>query len=450
MGRLFGTDGVRGVAGTELDCTLAMNLGRAAAMVLTEAMHHRPRILIGTDTRVSADMLESALAAGFCSVGADVVLLGVVPTPAVAYLVQKYEADAGAVISASHNPMEYNGIKLFNNEGYKLSDALEEKIEAILLDGAAEPPQKSGDDIGRVSRCKDAAADYVRHLLGLVETDFSGLRIAVDCANGAASVTAPLLFAALGAECDILSANPSGTNINAGCGSTHLEQLQQFVMENHCDLGVAFDGDADRCLAVDETGAVIDGDKLIAIFANDMKQRGILPDNTAVVTVLSNLGFFRFAESNGIRVETTKVGDRYVLESMRAHGYAVGGEQSGHIIFLHDATTGDGELTAIRLVSALKNAGCKASELAAIMPTYPQVMLNVKVCADGKNRFSTDAEVCEAVKQAEAALAGDGRILVRASGTEPLIRVMVEGKNIDTIAQLAGSIADVVKTRMGA
>ncbi|MFT8887991.1 MAG: phosphoglucosamine mutase [Ethanoligenens sp.] len=450
MGRLFGTDGVRGVAGTELDCALAMNLGRAAALVLTEAMHHRPRILIGTDTRVSADMLESALAAGFCSVGADVLLLGVVPTPAVAYLVQKYEADAGAVISASHNPMEYNGIKLFNSEGYKLSDELEEKIEAILLDGATVPPQKDGDDIGRISHSKDAAADYIRHLLGLVETDFSGLRIAVDCANGAASVTAPLLFAALGAECDILSANPNGTNINDRCGSTHLEQLQQFVLKNHCDLGVAFDGDADRCLAVDETGSIIDGDKLIAIFSHDMKQRGILPENTAVVTVLSNLGFFRFAESNGIHVETTKVGDRYVLESMRAHGYAVGGEQSGHIIFLHDATTGDGQLTAIRLINALKNAGCKASELAAVMPTYPQVMVNVKVCADGKTRLSADTAVSAAVQKAEAALAGDGRVLVRASGTEPLIRVMVEGKDIHTIEKLAGSIADIVKIRMGA
>lgn len=450
MGRLFGTDGVRGVAGTELDCALAMNLGRAAAMVLTEAVQHRPRILIGTDTRVSADMLESALAAGFCSVGADVVLLGVVPTPAVAYLVQKYGADAGAVISASHNPMEYNGIKLFNSEGYKLSDALEEQIEAILLDGAAKPPVKTGNNIGRLSRSKEAAGDYVRHLLGLAETDFSGLRIAVDCANGAASVTAPLLFAALGAECDILSANPDGVNINDHCGSTHLDHLRRFVLENHCDLGVAFDGDADRCLAVDETGAVIDGDKLIAIFAHDMKRRGILPENTAVVTVLSNLGFFRFAETNGIHVETTKVGDRYVLEAMRQNGYAVGGEQSGHIIFLHDATTGDGELTAVRLICALKNAGCKASELASVMQTYPQVMVNVRVCSEGKVRLSGDTAIRAAVERAEEMLAGDGRVLVRASGTEPLVRVMVEGKDAAAIEKLAGGIADVVKTRMGA
>lgn len=450
MGRLFGTDGVRGVAGTELDCALATNIGRAAAMVLTEAVHRRPRILIGTDTRASADMLESALTAGICSVGADVTLLGVVPTPAVAYLVQKYEADAGVVISASHNPMEYNGIKLFSSDGYKLSDAMEEKIEAIVLDGAEQPPVKTGSGIGRLYRSKEAASDYVRHLIGLVPTDCSGLRIAVDCANGAASVTAPLLFAALGAECDILNASPDGANINRNCGSTHLKDLRKFVTENRCDLGVAFDGDADRCLAVDETGAVIDGDKLIAIFAHEMQKNGALPDNTAVVTVLSNLGFFRFAEEHGIHVETTRVGDRYVLESMRAHGYAVGGEQSGHIIFLHDATTGDGELTAIRLISALKNAGGKASELAAVMQTYPQVMVNVRVCTENKARLTGDTAVNDAVRNAENALAGDGRVLVRASGTEPLIRVMVEGKDINVIQKLADGIADVVKTRMEA
>lgn len=450
MGRLFGTDGVRGVAGTELDTSLALRIGAAAATVLTQAVNRRPRIVIGKDTRISSDMLESALAAGLCSVGADAVLLGVVPTPAVAYLVQQYDADAGVMISASHNPMEYNGIKLFNGEGYKLSDALEEQIEAILLDGAPALPARTGEGIGRLSHEQDAVADYVRHLMGLITTDLSGLRIAVDCANGSASVTAPLLFAGLGAECDILNANPDGTNINDACGSTHLDALRRFVVENQYDLGVAFDGDADRCLAVDETGETIDGDKLIAIFAHEMKRRGTLPGGAAVVTVLSNLGFFRFAEENGIRVETTRVGDRYVLEAMRAHGYAVGGEQSGHIIFLNDATTGDGELTAIRLVEALKSAGGTASQLASIMRTYPQVMVNVKVCAQGRERLKDDAEVAAAVEQAKSTLKDDGRVLVRASGTEPLVRVMVEGKDTAAIQALAERIAGVVKARMGA
>ncbi len=450
MGRLFGTDGVRGVAGTELDCALATNIGRAAAMVLTETVHRRPRIVIGTDTRASADMLESALTAGICSMGADVLQLGVIPTPAVAYLVKLYEADAGVVISASHNPMEYNGIKLFNGEGYKLSDALEEKIEAIVLDGAEEPPVKTGTDIGRRMRAKSAAADYIQHLIALIPTDCSGLRLAVDCANGAASVTAPLLFAKLDAECDILHAEPDGANINRACGSTHLEDLQAFVKKNHCDLGIAFDGDADRCLAVDETGEVIDGDHLIAIFARNMKKNGVLPENTAVVTVLSNLGFFRFAEKNGIRVAKTKVGDRYVLESMRANGYAVGGEQSGHIIFLHDATTGDGELTAIRLISILKEEGCKASELSAVMQTYPQVMVNVRAEAGMKKRLADDDAVKAAVRKAADTLGRDGRVLVRPSGTEPLIRVMVEGKDEAAIRRIADEIAGVLKARMKA
>lgn len=450
MSRLFGTDGVRGIANRELTCELAMKLGRAAAMVLTEATRHKPQIVIGMDTRISSEMLESALTAGLCSVGADAVRLGVVPTPAVAYLVKKYDADAGVMISASHNPVEYNGIKMFNAEGYKLSDRLEEAIEAIVLDGAKEPPAPTGGQVGRVTRARDAVRDYVAHVAGTVAEPLAGLRIAVDCANGSASATAPLLFARLGAECDIIHSNPDGTNINEGCGSTHIDSLRKFVTENGCDVGVAFDGDADRCLAVDETGEVIDGDKLIAIFAREMHRTGTLPHDTAVVTVLSNMGFFRFAQRSGIQVATTTVGDRYVLEEMRRHGYAIGGEQSGHIIFLHHATTGDGELTAVQLLAILHGSGKKTSELGRVMETYPQVMVNVKVPSPDRAALVEDARVRESVETARRELAGDGRVLLRPSGTEPLIRVMVEGRDTAMIRRLADRIARMVEERQAA
>lgn len=450
MSRLFGTDGVRGIANRELTCELAMQLGRAAAMVLTEATRHRPHVVIGMDTRISSEMLAAALTAGLCSVGADVVRLGVVPTPAVAYLVKKYEADAGVMISASHNPVEYNGIKIFNAEGYKLSDRLEEQIEAIVLDGAKEPPVPTGGQVGRVTAAKEAVRDYIAHVAGTVVEPLSGLRIAVDCANGSASATAPLLFARLGAECDIIHSNPDGTNINDSCGSTHIDSLRKFVTENDCDIGVAFDGDADRCLAVDETGEVLDGDKLIAIFAQEMHRTGTLPHETAVVTILSNMGFFRFAERSGIHVATTTVGDRYVLEEMRRNGYAIGGEQSGHIIFLHHATTGDGELTAVQLLAILHGSGKKASELGRVMETYPQVMVNVKVLSPSRAALLDDARVKESVEAARRELADDGRVLLRPSGTEPLIRVMVEGRDTAEIHRLADAIAHTVEERQTA
>jgi phosphoglucosamine mutase len=448
MGRLFGTDGVRGIANSELSCELAMNIGRAAAMVLTEVTHRRARIVIGKDTRISSDMLESALVAGICSVGADAVVLGVVPTPAVAYLVKKYAADAGIMISASHNPVEYNGIKIFNGEGYKLSDALEEKIEAIVLDKKELPPVKVGKNIGRVIREKKAVEDYTQHLIGTVRGHIKGLRIAVDCANGSASAIAPLLFSKLGAECEIINANPDGININAKCGSTYMPEISNFVKENECDIGVAFDGDADRCLAVDENGKLIDGDKLIAIFAHALKHKNLLAQDTAVVTVLSNIGFFRFADKYGINVATTNVGDRYVLENMLENGYVLGGEQSGHIIFLNHATTGDGELTAIQLISILNESGLTASKLSSVMASYPQVMVNIKADQDAKSRLDSDGEIAGAVKVAQAELADDGRVIVRASGTEPLIRVMIEGKDKEEIETLANHLADVIKERL--
>jgi phosphoglucosamine mutase len=449
MGRLFGTDGARGVANTELTCELAMEIGRAAAMVLTEVTHRRARIVIGKDTRISSDMLESALIAGICSVGADALTLGVIPTPAVAYLVKHYGADAGVMISASHNPVEYNGIKIFNGEGYKLSDALEDRIESIVIDKKEKPPVRSGTEIGRISRQKDAVNDYIAHLVTAVGGKLGdGLRIAVDCANGSASATAPFLFANIGAECEIINASPDGTNINAACGSTHIEGLSKFVRENGCDIGVAFDGDADRCLAVDENGELIDGDKLIAIFAKSLSERDSLPHKTAVVTMLSNIGFFKFARENGINVSTTNVGDRNVLENMLANGYVLGGEQSGHIILLDHATTGDGELTAVTLLKILLASGLKASELAGVMRSYPQVMVNVTVGPEGKSKLPRDKEVTDAVKSVEQKLGSDGRVIVRASGTEPLIRVMLEGSDRAEIEDYANGLAKLIKTRL--
>ncbi len=437
MGRLFGTDGARGVANTELSCETAMAIGRAAAMVLAEAEHHKPKVVIGKDTRVSSDVLEAALVAGFCSVGADVLLLGVLPTPAVAYLVKAYGADAGVMISASHNPCEYNGIKIFNSEGYKLSDALEEEIEAIVLDGAKTPPCPTGGDIGRVSSCKNAVDDYVRHLLSVTDVDLRGMRLAVDCANGSASATARRLFSALGADCVFLNDQPDGVNINENCGSTHIEQLADFVKKLKYFAGVAFDGDADRCLAVDEKGNLIDGDKIIAALAVDMKDKGELPGDAAVVTVMSNLGFFRFCEQNGISPVSTKVGDRYVLEEMVKNGYTIGGEQSGHIIFLRHATTGDGQLSAVKLLSMCRERGQKLSRIGSMMERYPQVLINVRADAEQKARYTADTALAEEIRRAGESLGRDGRVLVRVSGTEPLIRVMVEGKDFEEINRLA-------------
>lgn len=446
MGKLFGTDGVRGVANTELSCELAMKLGRAAAMVLTEETHHRPQIIIGKDTRISSDMLEAAIEAGICSVGANAITLEVVPTPAVAYLVRKMGADAGFMISASHNPAQYNGIKIFNSEGYKLSDSLEEKIESIMLGSGETFKVKQGDGVGRVIRSEKSSEDYVKYLKESIDCRLTGLRIAVDCANGSASVTAPMLFSEIGGEYEIINAKPDGLNINRDCGSTHIEALSKFVTENKLDIGVAFDGDADRCLAVDENGRLIDGDTMIAIFAAVLKKHGMLKSNTAVVTVMSNLGFFKFAEKHGISAAKTKVGDRYVLEEMKNGGYVIGGEQSGHIIFLDRATTGDGELSAIQLLAILKKTGKKASELASIMDTYPQVLMNVKLnSADSKEIIMAAEDVTKAIDDADRKLAGDGRIVVRPSGTEPLIRVMVEGKNHEAIKKLAADVAQVIQ-----
>ena len=449
MGRLFGTDGARGVANTELTCELSMQIGRAAAMVLTKNLNgKKPKVLIGLDTRASSQMLENAITAGLCSVGANVLKLGVVPTPAVAYLVKEFGYDAGIMISASHNPCEYNGIKIFQSNGYKLPDALENEIEAIILDNATEIPTPVGGGVGNARRKSDAINDYIEHLLSATNMSFKGYKIALDCANGSSSVSAEEVFTRLGAEVIVINAEPDGVNINKDCGSTHLESLQKVVVENGCDLGFAFDGDADRMLAVDHTGAVVDGDKCIAVCAKHMKELGKLKKDTAVVTVMSNMGFFKFCEENGIKCEKTSVGDRYVLENMVENGYSIGGEQSGHIIFLKYATTGDGQLSAIQLLAVVKDTGKTLKELADEMEVYPQVLINVRVSNFGKAQFKKDKEIQNAIKKAEEKLGDEGRILVRLSGTEPLIRVMLEGKDYEKISELGESVATVIKERL--
>lgn len=450
MARLFGTDGARGVAITELTCETAMQIGRAAALVLTKHTSHKAKILIGKDTRISSDVLEAALSAGICSVGADAVILGVVPTPAVAMLVKKYNADAGVMISASHNSVEFNGIKLFAHDGYKLSDEIEEEIEALILDTPEVLTEnlKNGTEIGRIERKETAADEYIDYIKNAVNAELSGIKVAIDCANGSSSATAEKLFTKMGAEVLCISSSPDGTNINDKCGSTYMENIIDFVKKNNCDLGVAFDGDADRCLAVDESGELIDGDKLIAIFAKAMKEEGTLKKDTAVVTVMTNIGFMKFAKENGISVETTKVGDRYVLERMKEKDFNIGGEQSGHIIFLENATTGDGQLSAAKLLSFYKKAGKKMSELASVMTYYPQILVNVKIKPEWKNKLDTVKEITDCIAKNEEKLGDDGRILVRESGTEPLIRVMVEGKEQSEINRVAEEIADMVKKIM--
>ena len=448
MGRLFGTDGARGVANSELTAEIAMNIGRAAAMVLISEEVEHPTILIGKDTRLSGDMLEGALIAGLCSVGANVHLLGVVPTPAVAYLVGKYKADAGIMISASHNPFEFNGIKIFSSEGCKLPDELENRIEEIVLDNVVPYALAKDENIGKVTVLENAADDYIDHVAEAIGCDFGGMEVALDCSNGSSSRTAEKLFTKLGAKVHLIADNPDGININKDCGSTHMEKLQEYVREHKLCCGLAFDGDADRCLAVDENGNLVDGDYLIAICANDMKQRGVLKKDAVVGTIMTNMGFNKFCEENGMKFVSTKVGDRYVLEAMLREGYNIGGEQSGHIILLDYATTGDGQLSGAMILSIMKRTGEKLSNLAKIMERMPQVLINVKVSAEGKLSFYTDKEIKAELERVTEILGDRGRILIRVSGTEPLVRVMLEGENLEEIQALAEEAANVVRERL--
>ncbi len=449
MARLFGTDGIRGIANEDITIELAMNVGRATATVLTQGRRRRPLFLIGRDTRISSDMLESALCAGLCSVGADVISLGSIATPAVPFLMKQYKADAGIMISASHNPYPYNGIKIFGDDGFKLPDDLETRIESLVLDNhdKISPPAPT-EEVGTRSFAADAPRRYIEHLKSTVPTSLEGLCVAVDCANGSASKTAPILFEELGIEAHFLSTSPNGFNINENCGSTHLENLKKFVLDHQLDAGIAFDGDADRCLCVDEMGNEIDGDFIMAICALDMKQRGKLRRNAVVGTIMTNMGFQQFCKDQGIHFIATKVGDRYVLEEMEMEGYCFGGEQSGHVIFRDFATTGDGQLTAIQLLCHMLSSGKKLSELAKVMTPYPQVTKNIPVTPEGKLLFYTNDVIKKVIQQQKDTLGDRGRVVVRVSGTEPLIRVMVEGKDEPMIQTAAKKIVTVLKKEL--
>ena len=447
MGRLFGTDGVRGIAITELTCELAMQIGRALAHIM-RSKAERPAIIVGKDTRSSSDVLEAALCAGICSVGLDAWLIGVLPTPAVAYLVQESGSCAGVMISASHNSVEFNGIKLFAADGRKLSDEMEAEIESLILERPEELRVAAGTAVGRLRRFQNAAEMYVTHLAELIPTRLDGMRIAIDCANGSASPVAESFFHRLGAEVEVIHAAPDGCNINAGCGSTHIDGLMQHVTEGKFDAGLAFDGDADRCLAVDETGDLVDGDKMIAIMAKAYKDAGKLNNNTVVVTVMSNLGFTQFAKQEGIRRITSNVGDRYVIDTMMLGGYNLGGEQNGHLFFLDDVTTGDGLLSGAKLLEVMRNSGQKMSELASIMKRYPQVMINVRIPHYQRENWKNDGVITQLIDQYEQELGSEGRILVRESGTEPLIRVMIEGSDFKRINVIAMEIAELIRQRI--
>lgn len=443
MGKYFGTDGVRGIANQELDALLAFKIGAAAAYVLTQASPHnaRAKLLIGKDTRISSDMLENALVAGICSVGADVELLGVIPTPAVAFLTIKHKADAGIVISASHNSFEYNGIKIFAGNGYKLPDALEAKIEEFI-DDYESIPKKTHEKVGRVLKSRiNPVVEYTNHLAETIHGDLSGLRVAVDCANGSSSTTIERLMRLVECRAEIRFYEPDGMNINQFCGSTHLDNLKERVRKGNFDLGIAFDGDADRCLIVDETGEELDGDRIMAVCAAHMKKEGKLRGGAFVATVLSNMGLHAYAKQNGMRIVCSNVGDRYVLEMMLEKGYILGGEQSGHVIFLEYASTGDGELTALQFMSILKAGGKKCSEIAAEVIPWPQTMINVKVPNEKKNDLQELPAVKAEIAAAAAELGSEGRILVRPSGTEALVRVMVEAKDSALVQTLAERVA---------
>ena len=449
MGKLFGTDGIRGVVNAGLDAELAYRVGLAAAAVLSEVKKgEKPRFTIGKDTRISCDLLKGSLIGGLCSAGADVLDLGTIPTPAVAWATVEYQADAGIVISASHNPFEHNGIKIFNGQGFKLSDELEEKIEEIVLFGANNVPRKTHGEIGKVSYIAPKAVDdYVDHLAGTVRSDLSGLRILVDCANGASYTTAGKLFDRFDRlRTDVINADPDGVNINDRCGSTHMEALSAMVKAGGYDIGIAFDGDADRCLAVDENGELVDGDQIMAICGAQMHREGRLKGDAIVATVMSNLGLRLFCRERGLTFVATDVGDRNVLERMLAEGYNLGGEQSGHMIFLDYATTGDGELTALQLLQLLSQSGQKLSQLTQVCRRYPQLLVNVPVEDNGKKAaIMEDPGLAEQISMEEERLRGEGRILVRPSGTESLIRVMVEGKDPALAEECAQNLADYIK-----
>ena len=449
MARLFGTDGVRGEANIELTPELAYRLGRAATLYFGEDSETQPKILIGRDTRISGQMFEAALSAGICSAGGHAILAGVIPTPAIAYLARKMQAQAGIVISASHNPFHDNGIKFFGGDGYKLPDAVEDELEKIVhrIEANDDLSRANGSEVGTTEYRHDLLKQYMDFVMATTDERFEGMKIVLDCANGAAYEAMPTILHRLGAEVVVMSNKPNGTNINADCGSTHLHALQEAVVREKADFGIAHDGDADRCLCVDETGAIIDGDRILVMCATEMMNKGTLKDNTVVTTVMANIGFHKAIKKAGGRAEITKVGDRYVLENMLANGYKLGGEQSGHIIFSDFSTTGDGLITGLQVLSSVKRSGKRASALAGLMTSYPQLLVNVVVKT--KDGWEENEAIRAAIEAGNTELGEDGRILVRPSGTEPLIRVMAEGPNQSQLETICQRIADVVKKEQG-
>lgn len=449
MGRLFGTDGVRGVANSELTPELAFKLGKAGAHVLSKDKK-RPVVLIGKDTRLSGDMLEDAISAGILAVGGNVIKVGVLPTPAIAHLVRVYQADAGVVISASHNPFEYNGIKFFNGDGFKLDDSIEDEIEDIILRDIDVNSHITGDLLGRCLEADDDAMDkYADFLKSTIDADIKGIKLVLDCANGAAYRVAEKVYSELGADITVIGNEPNGVNINDSCGSTHPERLQKEVVKQGAFLGLAYDGDADRLIAVDEKGRIIDGDKLICICAKMMKEKGCLTGDMVTATVMSNIGFHKYLKGIGCSTEVTAVGDRYVLESMLKTGCQIGGEQSGHIIFLNHTTTGDGILSSLQLLQAIIMSGKKPSELSDEIEIFPQVLRNAKVKNEHKSNFMNDDEIKAAIAKTEEEVKDSGRLLIRPSGTEPLVRVMLEGQDVEHITELAEKLAELLTKRFG-
>ena len=449
MARLFGTDGVRGEANSVLTPEMAYRLGRAATIYFGKDSEEQPLILIGRDTRLSGEMFEAALTAGICSAGGRAMLAGIIPTPAIAYLARRHKAKAGIVISASHNPFHDNGIKFFGGDGYKLPDAVEDELEVIVhqLENDDNFTRPTGDRIGHIEYRTDLLNQYIEFVESTCQERFDGMKIVLDCANGAAYEVMPKVLRSLGAKVKVIHALPNGVNINENCGSTHMESLQKAVIENGADFGIAHDGDADRCLCVDEKGQIIDGDHILVMCAQDMMKKGTLPYNTVVSTVMANIGFHKAIKEAGGRVEITQVGDRYVLENMLKNGYKIGGEQSGHIIFTDFSTTGDGLITALQVLSSLKRSGRKASDLTALMTTYPQLLVNVKVAT--KEGWETNEAIKKAIAAGDEELGENGRILVRPSGTEPLIRVMAEGPDQEQLDRICHAIADIVKKEQG-
>ena len=447
MRKYFGTDGVRGVANKELTCDLAYKLGRAGGYVLTNN-EYKVKVVVGKDTRQSGDMLEAALIAGLMSVGCDVITVGVIPTPGVAYLTRKYGAECGVVISASHNPMEDNGIKFFNKDGFKLDDEIELKIEEYIDNMEKIAYNPIGNEVGVRIHKHTAAQDYVDYLKSIVDTDLTGLKVVLDCANGAAYKVAPEVFRELGAEVIAMNVTPDGENINHKCGSTHPEGLQKAVVEHNADLGLAYDGDADRLIAVDETGTFVDGDHIMILGAVYLKKQNKLANDTLVVTTMSNIGLHVAAKEYGIDLAITDVGDRYVIEEMKKSGHNLGGEQSGHMIFLDYNTTGDGTLSSLIVSKIVKEDGKTLSEQSALMTTYPQVLINVDVRNEVKNKFMENDEIRTEIEKLEKLMAGTGRVLIRPSGTQPLVRVMLEGKDEGQIRELAQELADLIKAKL--